>query len=266
MEWLSDEIEVITGYPASDFIDSAVRTFASVEHPDDHEYVAQSVMKSVATGKPFALEYRLVHRDGSVRWVLERGQAQEAGDGRWWLDGAIFDIVWVALTMRIWLAQHADLPEGCRAPVAAALAELRSGLAELRDLRPRPAPGGPQRPWPRARAAGARRARRDPGRARDVAARGAAADGRPGGGVLRGLGGADQRRALCGGELRPRPTRRAGRAPRGADRGRRRGRGRARLRLGPAGAARSPRRTRRHARGREPAGEGHAAARPPPLS
>jgi PAS domain S-box-containing protein len=92
MEWLSDEIEVITGYPASDFIDNKVRTFASIEHPDDHEYVARRVMESVDTGRPFSLEYRLVRPDGSVRWVLERGHAQEAGDGRWWLDGAIFDI------------------------------------------------------------------------------------------------------------------------------------------------------------------------------
>ena len=36
MEWLSDEIETMTGYPASDFIGNAVRTFASIEHPDDH--------------------------------------------------------------------------------------------------------------------------------------------------------------------------------------------------------------------------------------
>jgi PAS domain S-box-containing protein len=92
MEWLSDEIENIVGYPASDFIDNAVRTFQSIEHPDDHEYVADRVMQSVATGRPFALEYRMVHRDGSIRWVLERGLAQQAGDGRWWLDGAIFDI------------------------------------------------------------------------------------------------------------------------------------------------------------------------------
>ena len=187
MEWLSDEIEEITGYPASDFIGSKVRTFASIEHPDDHEYVARSVMESVATGRPFALEYRLVARDGSVRWVLERGHAQEAGDGRWWLDGAIFDVtarreaeralrerevidaqlaevrasrarileaadrarrdiernlhdgaqqrlVSVALGLRIWLAQHKDLPEDCRAPVLEALDELGTGLGELRDL------------------------------------------------------------------------------------------------------------------------------------
>jgi PAS domain S-box-containing protein len=82
----------MTGYPASDFIGNAVRTFASIEHPDDHDYVTDRVMESVRTGRPFSLEYRLVRRDGSICWVLERGLAQEAGDGRWWLDGAIFDI------------------------------------------------------------------------------------------------------------------------------------------------------------------------------
>ena len=122
MEWLSDEIEVMTGYPASDFIDSAVRTFASIEHPDDHEYVAQSVMESVATGRPFALEYRLIRRDGSVCWVLERGHAKEAGDGRWWLDGAIFDI-----TAR----REAEQALREREVVDAQLAEVRASRARI---------------------------------------------------------------------------------------------------------------------------------------
>ena len=92
MHWLSDEVEEISGYPASDFIDSAVRTFASVIHPDDRDQVERSVMDGVDARRPFTLEYRIVRRDGSVRWVLERGQVQEADDGRRWLDGAIFDI------------------------------------------------------------------------------------------------------------------------------------------------------------------------------
>jgi PAS domain S-box-containing protein len=122
MEWLSDEIEEITGYPASDFIDSKVRTFASIEHPDDHAYVAQSVMESVATGRPFALEYRLMRRDGSVCWVLERGHAQEAGDGRWWLDGAIFDI-----TAR----REAEQALREREVIDAQLAEVRASRARI---------------------------------------------------------------------------------------------------------------------------------------
>ena len=124
MEWLSDEIETIVDYPASDFIGSAVRTFASVEHPDDAEYVARSVMDSVATGRPFALEYRLVRRDGSVRWVLERGQAQQAGDGRWWLDGAIFDI-----TAR----RAAEQAQREHEVTEAQLAEVRASRARILD-------------------------------------------------------------------------------------------------------------------------------------
>ena len=92
MLWLSDEIETISGYAASDFIASRVRTFTSVIHPDDREQVERSVMDGVAADRPFTIEYRIVRSDGEVRWVLERGQAQEAGDGRRWLDGAIFDV------------------------------------------------------------------------------------------------------------------------------------------------------------------------------
>jgi PAS domain S-box-containing protein len=92
MEWISPEIEAIVGYPPSDFIDNAVRTFASVTHPDDVEGVEVAVFAAAESGRPYGLEYRLVRPDGTVRWVLERGQVLEAADGRQWLDGVIFDI------------------------------------------------------------------------------------------------------------------------------------------------------------------------------
>jgi PAS domain S-box-containing protein len=122
MEWLSDEIEQISGYPASDFIDSAVRTFANVIHPEDRAQVERSVMDGVRTRRPFTLEYRIVRRDGGVRWVLERGQLQEAEDGRRWLDGAIFDI-----TVR--RAAEQALHE--REIAEAQLAEVRASRARI---------------------------------------------------------------------------------------------------------------------------------------
>jgi PAS domain S-box-containing protein len=122
MEWLSDEIEAISGYPASDFIRSAVRTFVSVIHPDDRDHVARSVMDGVERGRPYGLEYRIVRRDGGVRWVLERGQAQDVGDGRRWLVGAIFDI-----TAR--RAAEQALRE--REVVEAQLAEVRASRARI---------------------------------------------------------------------------------------------------------------------------------------
>ena len=122
MKWLSDEIEVISGYPASDFINNSARTFASVIHPDDREQVVRSVIEGEKAGRPFTLEYRIQHRDGDVRWVLERTQVREAGNGRRWGDGAIFDI-----TVR--RAAEQALRE--REVVEAQLAEVRASRARI---------------------------------------------------------------------------------------------------------------------------------------
>src|SRR5919197_1580095 len=92
MAWISPEIETSVGFPPSDFIDNAVRNFASVTHPDDVQKVERAVFEAAERGRPYGLEYRLVRRDGSTRWVLERGQVLRAADGRRWLDGVIFDI------------------------------------------------------------------------------------------------------------------------------------------------------------------------------
>ena len=43
MEFISDNVEAISGYPASDFIGSRVRTFASVIHPEDRQAVEMGV-------------------------------------------------------------------------------------------------------------------------------------------------------------------------------------------------------------------------------
>jgi diguanylate cyclase (GGDEF)-like protein/PAS domain S-box-containing protein len=93
MQFLSDEIEPITGYPAAEFIGSSVRTFASVIHPDDRELVEHGVGEAIDRRDAFVIEYRVVHADGSVRWVYERGRGifDEAGEVEF-LDGVIFDV------------------------------------------------------------------------------------------------------------------------------------------------------------------------------
>jgi diguanylate cyclase (GGDEF)-like protein/PAS domain S-box-containing protein len=93
MEFISDNIEAISGYPASEFIQSSVRTFASIIHPDDRESVEQTVGDAVARGEPYILEYRIVGADGGIRWVYEKGQGVFGAEGTvLWLDGAIFDV------------------------------------------------------------------------------------------------------------------------------------------------------------------------------
>jgi PAS domain S-box-containing protein len=93
MEYLSDEIETLAGYPASDFIHNAVRTYASIIHPDDQRMAEDTVQAAMINNMPYTIEYRVVHRDGGTCWVHERGQATRGEDGEiQYLDGAIFDI------------------------------------------------------------------------------------------------------------------------------------------------------------------------------
>ena len=52
-------------------------------HPDDRAAVDSAVQAAtdVADPKPFAVEYRVVHPDGSVRWIQSKGKAHFEGDG-----------------------------------------------------------------------------------------------------------------------------------------------------------------------------------------
>jgi PAS domain S-box-containing protein len=92
MAMISDEIERISGHPAADFVGSARRTFASVIHPDDRAEVDRQVMAAIDADRPFALEYRITRADGTVAWVLERGQRVAGAGDEACLHGVIFDV------------------------------------------------------------------------------------------------------------------------------------------------------------------------------
>lgn len=90
--YLSDEIEVITGYPAEDFIHGTVRSYGSIIHPDDtprHEAGATSL----AQGSSFELTYRIIHADGHDVWVRDKGRGEYDSEGRLlWISGFVWDV------------------------------------------------------------------------------------------------------------------------------------------------------------------------------
>ncbi|MGC9527670.1 MAG: PAS domain-containing protein [Limnospira sp.] len=93
MEFISAAIADISGYKPEELIQNRVRAYASLIHPDDSLTVETGVSEAIARRQPFILEYRIVHRDGGIRWVYEKGQGKfDAGGNLLWLDGAIFDI------------------------------------------------------------------------------------------------------------------------------------------------------------------------------
>lgn len=93
IELIGDAIAEISGYPGSDFIQNQVRTFASIMHPADWERVKAIVGQSLGARRTYVVEYRLLHADGSIRWVYEKGQGIFSKSGKLlFLEGVIFDI------------------------------------------------------------------------------------------------------------------------------------------------------------------------------
>jgi PAS domain S-box-containing protein len=90
---MSDYITTLTGYPASDFIHNKCRTYASLLHPDDTARVERIVRERIAQHQSFTMEYRIIHREGWVRWVSENGKGifDEQNQLRF-LEGVIVDI------------------------------------------------------------------------------------------------------------------------------------------------------------------------------
>ena len=92
MQFISDNVADVSGYPASDFIDNRVRSFASLIHPDDVQLVDDTVAAALEKREPFIIDYRIVRADGDVRWVYEKGQGTFDEQGKAVsIDGTIYD-------------------------------------------------------------------------------------------------------------------------------------------------------------------------------
>ncbi|WUR13875.1 MHYT domain-containing protein [[Empedobacter] haloabium] len=94
IEFLSDGVELVTGYPAADFTGAArQRTLIELISPADLPRVLALCGEAVAAGSAYTVEYRLRHADGSWRWVWEHGAPVMGDDGMpRWVDGVILDI------------------------------------------------------------------------------------------------------------------------------------------------------------------------------
>jgi PAS domain S-box-containing protein len=98
MVFISDAVERVTGYPCADFIGTppgapARRNFGTLIHAADRLRVSEAIGAALREDRPYLVEYRLLHADGSIRWLWENGTAvrNDAGELTW-LDGVILDI------------------------------------------------------------------------------------------------------------------------------------------------------------------------------
>lgn len=90
--YASPQVEAITGYPASEWIDDP-DLWLKVVHPDDLPAVLAAERRSIETGEPFSMDVRMVRPDGSVVWVHDSSVLvrNEMGAPQFW-QGFFHDI------------------------------------------------------------------------------------------------------------------------------------------------------------------------------
>lgn len=87
------DIRNLLGYAAEEFV-AGEKPWHEIVHPEDRDRVKRRIREAVR-GKEHVLrlEYRLTHRDGSLRWVADRRQMIYGEDGKLrWVDGLLLDI------------------------------------------------------------------------------------------------------------------------------------------------------------------------------
>src|SRR5438045_2337105 len=78
--WITDRGRSLFGFGASEKLD--FDRFRSRLHPDDRESVLKGVEKSLRTGAEYQSEYRVVLRNGRLRWIAGRGHVERNGDAQ----------------------------------------------------------------------------------------------------------------------------------------------------------------------------------------
>lgn len=93
MKMISPQIKKITGYSASSFVHEDPLIYSDIIHPDDKEFVHQSIFKQLKNDRGFEVEYRIIHQRGALRWVSDKGIVKrDSPNEPSYIDGVIDDI------------------------------------------------------------------------------------------------------------------------------------------------------------------------------
>lgn len=93
MTVLTEGIYTLTGYPAVDLLENGRLSFESLIVPQDRQRVRREVFTALENRRPFAVKYRFITADQTVRWIYDQGQGYwDEADNLQYLDGILSDI------------------------------------------------------------------------------------------------------------------------------------------------------------------------------
>jgi PAS domain S-box-containing protein len=90
--YISDAVELITGYPTSVFL-SGKKNLSELVHPEDFTTIKLKIDDAIQKGESFAVQYRLICKDGVIIWVEDSGKAIYDDEGNVaFVDGVIMNV------------------------------------------------------------------------------------------------------------------------------------------------------------------------------
>jgi PAS domain S-box-containing protein len=93
MQFFNRVAEAVTGYAGEELGLGVVCSIDPLILPEDRPGVIAEVEWAISEDRPFSVEYRLKHKDGGIRYLLEQGVPIRGLDGEpLYIDGVIFDI------------------------------------------------------------------------------------------------------------------------------------------------------------------------------
>ena len=95
-EWtmllIGGSCQALTGYEPEDMLGRHFITYEKLTFADDRARIHSTILQAISEGRPYRIEYRISCRDGTTKWVLERGAAILDEYGVKVLQGMIEDI------------------------------------------------------------------------------------------------------------------------------------------------------------------------------
>lgn len=92
MLFVSQGCAELTGHSPRDLVRGSRVTWEALTHPEDRARVRSQIRQALTEGRRFQLQYRIVTRDGQIKWVQERGASVRDETGRPVMEGFVQDV------------------------------------------------------------------------------------------------------------------------------------------------------------------------------
>ncbi len=92
MLFVSQGCSDLTGHTPRELVRGSQVTWESLTHPEDRVRVRAQIRQALTEGRRYQLQYRIVTRDGHIKWVQERGASVRDETGRPVMEGFVQDV------------------------------------------------------------------------------------------------------------------------------------------------------------------------------